>query len=55
MEFLEIHPVNDAIYFDYKASGLVIVCEYVDNQCNKDVPDMGVQGSIEVANFSGRS
>lgn len=28
VEFLEIHPVYDSLYFDYKASGLVIVCEY---------------------------
>ena len=55
MEFLEIHPVYDAIYFDYKASGLAIICEYIDGQCKKEVPDMGVQGSIEIEKFSGKS
>lgn len=42
VEFLEIHPVYDAIYFDFKSSGLVIVCEYIDNKCKKDIPDMVV-------------
>ena len=55
VEFLEIHPVYESIYFDYKASGLVVVCEYENNQCTKQVPEMGVEGSIEVEKFTGRS
>ncbi len=35
VEFLEVHPVYNAIYFDYKATGLVMVCEYIDKKCKK--------------------
>jgi hypothetical protein len=50
-----VHPVYDAIYFDYKASGLVMICEYEEGKCKKEVPSMGVHGSIEVDKFVGRS
>jgi hypothetical protein len=55
VEFLEVHPVYDAIYFDYKASGMVMICEYEEGKCKKELPSMGVQGSIEVDKFVGRS
>ena len=45
----------DSIYFNYKASGLVALCEYEKGRCNKEVPMLGVEGSIEVEKFVGRS
>lgn len=57
-QVVEVVPIHDSIYFEYKASGSILACA-VDpqtNDCEKDYkPKLSKTGEINYEKFTGRN